>query len=107
MAKHNPHFDADYGTAVPVAAEDNQGIKALIQIAGLRKHSTDHDGNDVFELSGLKRREINWKDLLDVLNFADDERETPQTTVLVETVSRAIQDHDLMVLLQKRVKFIG
>jgi len=96
-------------TAEPSDAFDSQGnVKAILRIDGLVPYQYDEvTGVHTFEMSGLSRRQIDYKVLLDALGFSDEERELPQTTVLVETIDRAVQDHDLIQLLTKRVKFLG
>ena len=105
-----PVYESVHATATAVhdAFEPNGNVKALIQVEGLSLYSHDEiTGVNIFELSGLKRREIDYGMMLTALGFSEQEREDPQVTVMVETIDRAVQDHDIMQLLKSRVKFIG
>ena len=98
--------------AMPVEAHDafdNDGnVKALVRIEGLSLYRHDEvTGVNIFELAGLKRRAIDYPAMLDAIGISVDEREEPLVSLLVETIDRAVQDHDLMNLLRKRVKFVG
>lgn len=96
----------DSGTHDPY---DHNGMpKQLLTIDGLALYRHDEvTGKTIFELSGVKQRNINWSIVLEQMGFEVDERESPQVQVLVETLHRAVADHDLMQLLKSRVKFIG
>lgn len=101
-----------YATAVGTAthdAFDTHGVpKQLLTIDGLTLYRHDEvTGKTIFELSGVKPRDINWGVVLEQMGFEVGEREDPQVQVLVETLHRAVSDHDLMQLLKSRVKFIG
>lgn len=101
-----PTFDA----AKAHDAFDSDGsVKALIKIEGLKFFQNDDAGEQIFELSGLKRRDINMHDALIALGFTEEELTANDETLdqLGEKICRMMQDHDLMNLLRKQVKFIG
>jgi hypothetical protein len=97
-----------FGTVAHDAFDDRGVPKQLLTIDGLTLYRHDEvTGKTIFELEGVKPRNINWGVVLEQMGFELGEREDPQMQVLVEKMHRAVADHDLMQLLLARVKFIG
>lgn len=89
------------------AFDEQDNVKALLKIEGLQVFQHDDNGEIIFEMSGLKRREIDMHAALLALGITEEELDDETLDALGDKISRVVQDHDLMNLLRKRIKFIG
>lgn len=109
MNKAKVHFDTAEAIETPHDFPfDGEGNpKILITIDGLEVSHTHSTGDKtVFELSGVKRRKVDWPEVYKALGYSEEELNDELCEEVGMRIEKVVMDIDIRNLLRARLKVL-